>query len=370
MRGAERARRSGQRGALPDEPGAMGFALSTCKNFLDQPSIEDGMGTVPLDAYRNQGVHIRLRVDASPIRRSMGTHMHDFHLTDEFVVQAIEVVAGWEPLLWRYERYAKEKGNGNAWSARPADGSFVWPTGPRCAVPQRYVRVRIENQWVMMVVAVSAEHRSMERVLQDMEDTKDASSYAHSFNAHLVRTQGGDDMALAASEADAEVADMPKVKVACPVGCRVLSSAVPQLAHPGAVVMLFPYSDKEVKKFVFDGKQDFLELPHAFFHYAAWMAGGREMLFDLQGIEGDDNDIIIVDPVVLRAPKAGVTDLVKATVTDSPATNDGSGPSEELFETSHRTCGYLCKSFDPQRRGAKGRKMCGLDVNCGLRGGR
>merc|ERR1711920_106826 len=79
----------------------------------------------------------------------------------------------------------------------------------------------------------------------------------------------------------------------------------------GEVVSLLRLPSSEVGKFVFDGSEEFLELPHAFFHYVTWFSGGREMAFDLQGAEHDDGDVILVDPCLLRTEKAGVSDLLK-----------------------------------------------------------
>mmetsp|Transcript_23399 Transcript_23399/g.66211 ORF Transcript_23399/g.66211 Transcript_23399/m.66211 type:complete len:328 (+) Transcript_23399:94-1077(+) len=325
----------------------MGAALlRVCDNFLDHSCLEDWNITAADGAIQQHNLHFKIRVDASPIRASMGTLMHDFKLTDELVVESIELVPGLEPLGWRHER---EGGTGCA------------PRGPRSCLAMRYVRARINGQWVLLGVATASEQRTMENVMQAIEDSKDTASYAHSFNAHTMHSTMGDESHGDASEA-------PQLRVCVPVGCRVLSSAIPQFAHPGAVVLLFPFSGREVVKFVFDGRVDFNELPQAFFHHAVWMSGGQEMVHDIQGVEADDGNFLLVDPCVMRTPKLAISTAMKSVATGG-ATDLG-GPPPECFDQLHPRCGQLCKGFDPTRRGAKARRMCGLSVpSCGVGGG-
>lgn len=327
----------------------MGLGISACPGLWDMSCFEDRGGIV-YEGITQRDLHLKLRVDASPIRQSAGTFMHNFKLTDEFKVEAIDILPGMDPLCWRHERSAQSN-------------SKLWPGGPRCTVPMHYVRARVAGQCVLLVVANAPELRTMERVLQDIEDAKDTASYAHSFNAHLMRTStnGVDPV---------DDSEQLRVRVCVPIGCRVLSSAVPQFAQPGAVVMLMPFPTTAVVKFVFDGTEEFMELPQAFFHYVTWMSGGRESLFDIQGFEGENGEICLIDPCVVRSPKTnGVSDFVRPLMsnTQEDTAAADSGPSQASFDAMHPKCGQLCKSFDPQRRGAKARKMCGLNLpSCGL----
>lgn len=326
----------------------MGISLSSCSNFLDNPCLEDKLPFAPADIAGLKSLHMKLRVDASPIRSSMGTWMHGFRLTDEFEVDSIEMLQGLEPLSWRHQHCARS--------------SYTsWPGGPRTCVAMRYARARIQGVPLLMAVAVAPEHRTMDRVLSDIEDSKDAATYAHSFNTHLQKTSAGDGQDSLADDRDA-----PRVRVCAPVGCKVLTSAVPQFAHPGAVVTLIPYPAFEVHKFVFDGMDEFSELPQAFFHYVVWMSGGRESLYDVQGLETEDGEFLIVDPVVVRTPKAAVSDIARTLVEGEKKGGPDAGPSQETFEALHPKCGQLCRSFDPMRRGCRARKMCGFDApTCG-----
>merc|ERR1712048_1506125 len=133
-------------------------------------------------------------------------------------------------------------------------------------------------------------------------------------------------------------------------------------SRPGEVVTLTPYTSLDVHKFIFDGNEDFLEMPQAFFHYASWFSNGKEMLFDLQGAENDNGDFILIDPCILRAPKLEISDVLHSGAS-VPAKEIA--PSVERFNVLHKRCGPLCKGFDPDRKGGRGRKMCGIDVHCG-----
>merc|ERR1712226_143448 len=166
-----------------------------------------------------------------------------------------------------------------------------------------------------------------------------------------------------------EPESVPGIRVCAPVGCFVLGSAVPDVVNAGEAVSLVAYPSPVVKKFVFEGGEDFLELPQAFFHYVTWLSGGREFVGDIQGMQ-DDHDVLIVDPVVLRPPKATMGDIIgvvaSAALSDAEQSQD---KSEQRFNVWHPRCGQLCKGFDPQRRSMKDRKACGLSLpSCGAGG--
>mmetsp|Transcript_14280 Transcript_14280/g.32419 ORF Transcript_14280/g.32419 Transcript_14280/m.32419 type:complete len:342 (-) Transcript_14280:88-1113(-) len=339
----------------------MGTALATCKKLLLEDAEHlQGRGSDGYYTYSN-GPQLRLRVDWNPIRESLGARCCPFSLTDEIVVEALDVRAprGWEPLSWRHEHYLKERNaNKENQQSKP-----TMPSGPRYSVPKRYTRARIGRAWYLLQVAVAPEDRTMEHVKADIIDSKDAAAYAHHFNAHLRRSAGHDDF----EQTETVDNSVPIVQVCAPIGCCVLETAIPQLAgsRAGEVVTLAPYPSMEVNKFVFDGQQEFLELPQAFFHFVTWLSGGKEMVYDLQGFEGDEGEVLLIDPCVLRPPKVGVKEFLNPLSSEKSATMDV-GPSPERFDQLHRRCGPLCQTFDPERRGPRGRKMCGLDVKCGM----
>lgn len=310
---------------------------------------------------------LRLRVDISFIRESWGALICPFSLTDEMTIEAIEPSAGLEPLCHRYTRFVREQGKHNMWSAkdsqRPRSSSPRWPTGPRWSLPQRYARARIGGCWFLLQVAVDPEHRTQEYVRSDIQDAHDAASYADKFNTFVVRSQSGKE--------DVSACDfsMPRVLVCAPVGCTVLGQGIRGFVNAGEKVLLSPYPCPEVKKFVFDGNEEFLELPHAYFHHSFWSSGGRELICDLQGSETEDGDLLLVDPVMLRAPRKGIAELLMAPLVDAADTKAPTGeltPGPEAFSALHPRCGQLCSEFDPHRRGAKARHAaCG---GCGVIG--
>merc|ERR1719265_490915 len=117
---------------------------------------------------------------------------------------------------------------------------------------------------------------------------------------------------------------MPSIRVAAPVACEVIHSGYPSMVPVGTVCTLTPYSEKDVQKFVFDGQtEEFLEIPQAFFHYAAFSSNGKEYVVDIQGTEDDDGSLLIVDPCILKAGLPSVRDLMsvaaKGDVTAEPS---------------------------------------------------
>jgi len=238
----------------------------------------------------------------------------------------------------------------------------VW----RGSSEKQKVSTELDRQTCVLQMAASPHERSVRNIELDILDAKDASSYAHRFN--LQQMHSSDPSATAA-----DAADMPGVRVAAPIGCEVLGSGLQGLIVAGDSCTLAPYVASEVQKFVFDGSEEYCELPQSFFHYAAFASGGREFVCDLQGVEEEDGSFTLIDPCVLRAARPTVTDLIN-TVMPKPVANASAepklGPSPERFDAMHPKCGQMCKAFDPQRRGGQMRNACGpggiMSAACGL----
>jgi len=165
---------------------------------------------------------------------------------------------------------------------------------------------------------------------------------------------------------------VPCVQVSQPVGCEVLGSTVPQVIVAGDSVLLAPFPSEEVQKFVYDGREEFSEVPQAFFHYAAWSSGGHELVCDIQGVEQDDGSFLLVDPCVLRKNPPTVNDIL-GSIAPQTAEVFGVGPDavtsgvEGRFDAMHPKCSQLCKVFDPARKGGNVRTHCGIaGISCGL----
>lgn len=341
----------------------MGASISTCTKLLALEHDIDYM-----DDYKGKGAsgeptgpQLALRISYAPMEEHLGCKISPFSAGDEVAVTRLEKIKGWEPLGWRQERTAKQR-------AMVDQGvKKMWPDGPRCA-PTRYWGAKViasdgnggfEEHWCMLQVHADPQDRQMEKVKMVVDDAKDVASYAYRFNMATVQACGAD-----------SPEEVPGVKVLAPVGCHVLGSAVPDIAAGQAVTLsMYPYS--VVKKFVFEGGEDFLELPQAFFHYVAWTSGGREMVADVQGMQ-DDDGVILTDPVLLRSDQPGITDILG--VIGVPGVGGAKGEEgskdEERFNLWHPRCGQLCKHFDPQRRSIHQRKNCGISVpTCGVAGG-
>lgn len=204
----------------------------------------------------------------------------------------------------------------------------------------------------MLQVSVVPEERSEAIAQLAMADAETAASYAHRFNVQTANVYR--------EEQDCDQEDIPQVRVAVPVICSVLGSVMPEVATQGEYVTLLPFPSPEVQKFVFDGREEFQELPQAFFHYVTWASGGQELVGDIQGVQ-DDSGIIIVDPVILKAEKPTVGTLLNVVVGGKESLAD-QAVNEERFNLCHPHCGQLCKHFDPHRRGVRIRRQCGLSA--------
>lgn len=351
----------------------MGNALANCTKILALDPADTDYMSNSSGRYKQQaeaaappqpaGPQLALRIAYAPIEDSLGAKPSPFTAGDEVAITQLEKVKGWECLGWRQERSAKQHAQSDH------SGGVQWPRGARFSAAQRFYGAKVvasdgnggfEEHWCMLQVAISPKDRDMQNVKAGVEDAKDTASYAHRFNMQTARTCDQED----------EPEAVPGIKVCAPVGCFVLGSAVSEIVQPGEAVSLVAYPSPTVKKFVFEGGDDFLELPQAFFHYVSWLSGGREFVGDIQGYQ-DDHDILIMDPVLLRAPKPTIGDIIgvvasAATGSENTETED---KSEQRFNVWHPRCGQLCKGFDPQRRSMKDRKACGMSLpSCGVGG--
>lgn len=299
---------------------------------------------------------LALRIAYAPIEDSLGSRKSPFSMGDEVAIVKLQKVPGWEPMSWRQDRAAKQQA-----TVSPANKIWPQPEESRFGRAQRFWAAKVkssdgnggyEDHWCLLQVGLTKENRDMEQVKQVIQDASDIASYAHRFNSHTARAVGEDP------------SQVPCVKVASPVACFVIDSASPEVAGAGEAVALTLFPANSITKFVFEGAEDFLELPQAFFHFVSWTSGGKEMVADLQGVQ-DDHDILLIDPVLIRQPEMGIGDLVNL-ITEQ----DGSSVPEKRFNVWHPRCAQLCRSFDPQRRSAQcGRRACGVALpTCGVGG--
>lgn len=298
----------------------------------------------------------------------------------EIMIAEVEKAKGWEALRWRYERSAKERAGilytqGPSATQTYSQPKLLWPEGYRFTNPRRFWRVKLiskndqggfHEHYCLMMVANAPEDRTLNNIEIDMRDALDTGKYADRFNQHIQKTLSGH------GHHASHVDEMPSVRVCAPVGCEIIASSNNKFAAPGHHVMIVPYPFQEVKKFIFDGSEDFLEIPQAFFHHSAWLASSSEFVCDVQGYEDDDGTLILVDPCVLRSDRPTMGTLFGTMSSTNAQAHKGQGqaqqvdgPSTERFDMLHPRCAQMCKAFDPNRRSAC-RRHCGLTVGCGV----
>ncbi|CAJ1327306.1 unnamed protein product [Effrenium voratum] len=286
---------------------------------------------------------------------SQGARPSGLKQAQQLQVSKLATLPGLEPLGFRFRETIRSK----------------WPDDYRFQAPKRAWRAMIATgagtEAFVLQMAGRSEERTLEAAGWDLEDSRTASSYAHRFNLYSRER---------AREAGYDGEQVPSVKVAAPVACRIVKTNLPALLPVGAACTLYKYSDKEVKKFVFDGSQDFLEVAQTFFHHAAFSSGGKEMVCDIQGVEEEDGSLLLIDPCILRAGKVTLGSVLKGAASKEEAIGAQAAaclgpavaPAAEKFDQLHPKCAPLCKAFDPARTSVKQKTgVCGMDISCGLK---
>mmetsp|Transcript_125452 Transcript_125452/g.250365 ORF Transcript_125452/g.250365 Transcript_125452/m.250365 type:complete len:348 (+) Transcript_125452:70-1113(+) len=347
----------------------MGSILSTCHHLLQDGSIPQA-GMLNNYVAKEGGPQLRLRVVWNPIRETAAAVLSPFRLTDELLVEALDVqgLRNCQLLGLRHEQYILDC------QAPPGHQLGHTPGGARCSIPKFVTRAKIGDAWYLLGMAALPEDRTMSNVKIDITDSKEVADYALKFNAHLAKmdelANGGGHDGKSREEFGASSSSVPRVLVCAPIACSVVETPLPRMlgGRDNEVVSLTPYPDEDVSKFIFDGVlEEFQEVPQSFFHHAACMSGGEELLFDLQGCEREEGEFLLVDPCIWRKPKKkGIKELLSTAMADPEQAEVGDLGVEDRFGRLHRYCGPLCKTFDPDRRGPRAHRVCGLDTNCGL----
>jgi len=301
-----------------------------------------------------------LRVAAAPIEASCGAYTSSFSVGEQLCIEKLDTLPGLEPLSFRFRERDRAS----------------WPSSHRFQSLRRTWRVNVvgtaSKRPCVLQMTIVPVMRTLDNVDLDIDDARDSISYATRFNLHQQRQQ------------EAEGGDTPPcLRVAAPVACTVLHTSFPAMIPVGTACTLIPYPLMEVQKYVFDGSEDFQELPQAYFHYAAFASNGKEMVCDIQGGELDTGDFLLIDPCVLRTELPKVSDLVHAVAVNAVAaatseragttgasSSRALGPTAERFDALHPRCAQVCRGFDPQRRSVKRNAgACGMIGGaCGLGG--
>ncbi|CAE7943254.1 crop [Symbiodinium sp. KB8] len=330
----------------------MGNAVTTCGQLLPCDLLRLDQRSARAEGCRGgvgneEQLQVALKVAFAFPQDELASAKFPFKTGQELALSCIEKVKAWSPLTLRQDRAAHR-------NAQTSKSSSLWPTASesRFARPWRAWSVKIwaptgdgdvEEFWGLLQVPLAKEHRDIEKVKEVIKEVQCVADYAHKFNQHIARAAGE------------ELDSAPAIRVAVPVGCFVLDSINPHIADAGDALMLTLFDAASVTKFVFEGAEDFQELPQAFFHYVAWSSGGQEMVADLQGIQ-DEQDFLLVDPVLIRPQELSLSSILSAR---GGGVNSTSLTSRRLDEW-HPRCGQLCRAFDPQRRGGTTRRACGV----------
>lgn len=309
-----------------------------------------------------------LRVSYVVLDEAMeGVRFLGCHLGETISIHSMSKVGAFDALRRRFERSATDRAS-EKYIAGGQRKRFRWPESYRFLCPRRFWQVTIADearreQRCLLEVASQARDRTHSHVQLDVDDARDVASYANMFNLRVL-TQGKKNVPMCS-----------KLKVAMPVGCEVLRSSMSEFIGEGDAVVLWPYPFNKVTKFVYDGSEDFLEVPQAFFHFSYFISGGTELMCDLQGAKEVCGDLVIVEPCVLRCctPSPTTVGSVLKTLMNTGTIASETGDehldqdtsataSSEWFDTLHTRCGLLCKSFDPNRRQDVMRRLADCQV--------
>jgi len=312
--------------------------LSDC----EAPSIISG------ESVETGETRIILRVDHALVTDSAGANVSGFTVGDQIVVQSINKAQALDPLGWRYRE----------------DFRRSWPQSYR--FQSRRVNLIADvvsrDQTIrkcILQVAENPQDRTRGNVRLNVEDAQITASHAARYNQFMAQKM------VNALDGQADEA-LPVMKVCAPVACEVVSTAAPNLLPRGSFCTVTVYPFPEIMKFVFDGADEYAEVPQGFFHFVMYASGGTDMVCDIQGYEAEDA-FHILDPVVLGGNKSAMaqyfTTLAADPVQGNPQrpTDEAHQPSEQRFNQLHPKCGSVCRTFDPTRHGAKGKKgHCGI----------
>jgi len=278
----------------------------------------------------------------------------------------IEKLKGFDPLRWRFEASARDNSASeryvNEVSTTQGSKKIRWPGSYRFRCQRRFWQVRVVNsdgmgtlqaQLAVLEVSSCPTDRTHNKAVMDVQDGHDVATYAHFFNKEVVKRRQ--------ETLGARCTTM--VKVAMPVACEVLGTSLTQHLASGDSVTLWPYPHSQVKKFVYDGSEDFCMSPQAFFHYAWFMSGGKDCICDMQGMREEDGGILLVDPCLRRSGSRASLPINKVSrpegeASDSEDPEGGSAeeneellqPLQEWFSTMHPQCSPMCSVFAKNRK--------------------
>lgn len=297
----------------------------------------------------HDGHVLKLRVLHTPVGQSEGSALvGGFNVSD--TVELFDLSSGKEVevLTWRYSEALR--------NARPSNGSRPamskedvdlppWPAQRCFSMHHRFWKVSLPSKpgcFGILQMTSNPTERSLESLEQDTEASATLAAYASKFNTQQASEHAND--------------APPAIKVVAPLGCQIIDSNFSSMfAVNDAVVLYVLPCVKNVEKFLFNGADKYVDVPQSFFHFVALASGGRELAYDLQGIQDSAGDIFLVDPAILNVRgKKGASEV--------PMCGQLIGGGSEALEWSHfqalhPRCSPLCKVFDPHRAVRLGRGL-------------
>jgi hypothetical protein len=284
-----------------------------------------------------------------PVKASSGAALNDIRIGDKLNVNNIITAPELEVLNWRYSEKKRNDRASNIKRVTMSKEDDVelpeWPAQRCFTVHHRFWCVTLPdlpNQFCILQVASNPDERTGEALEADTQASAALADYAHKFNTQQANESQHD--------------PPPAIKVAAPIGCEVIDSDLNAMFSKGDMVVLYMLPRTlNIEKFIFNGDTIYMDLAQAFFHFVTLASGGRDLAFDLQGIQEDSGDVILVDPALLKASGKKDETPVCGPLMGSPA-----GLEWGHFQALHSRCSPLCKVFDPHRTVRIGRRLsCG-----------
>jgi len=295
-----------------------------------------------------EGSHVlQLKVLHTPVAASDGAEISGMKIGDTIDLLDLTTGPETEVLSWRYsEQKRNARPTGAKRQAMSKDDDLELPPWPdqRCfSVHHRFWRVSLQNKpecFCILQMATNPDERTPESLEEDTAASVSTATYAHKFNKQQSAEHLHD--------------PPPAIKVAAPLGCQIVDSGFSSMFTVGECVMLYVLPCvRTVDKYIFNCADPYLDLPQAFFHFVTLSSGGRELAYDLQGIEDDKGDIFLVDPAILKVNGKNVKEEALPVC---GIMSGGAGRIEwDHFQSLHPKCSPLCKVFDPHRAVRLGR---------------
>lgn len=296
---------------------------------------------------------LKLRAVHVPVTERDGAVPSSFAKGDTVDVSDLVIGPEVEVMRWRYSeksRNARPSSTTRAAMTRDEDVDLPpWPKQRCFEVHHRFWRVALADHpecFAIMQMASNPDERTLNKLEEDMSASAAVSAYAHKFNIQQAAEHAHD--------------PPPSIKVVTPVGFQIVDSNFPSMFAAGDAVILYVVPAlQDVQKFIFNAADVYVDLPQALFHFVAISSGGRELAYDLQGVQDGHGDIYLVDPAILKVRGGGKDDSVPVC---GPLIGGGSGALEYgHFQALHSRCTPLCKVFDPHRtvRLGRGFTCCG-----------